>query len=413
MKKFDWLLFLEKFTLSMFILTIFIFLVNKSGFGMSLLNLKIFLNITIILILFYFFLRLKSFYFNLNKFWEFIQKKFSLFVKINQKYQTSKIFRRVFDWLIVPFFLIVLGSVLFLNNVLHQEEPFSVLVQSQNKSIPIYGKSGEILSGEKIAFEFKAIEDNLGIVAVRFATFNRINDDILAFRIKEKWDKDWYYENDYKTDQFQPNQLFPFGFPVIQSSKNKVYQLEIESTKGVIGNAVSLTGLLPVFQAKYQFSKDKILSSRQEKLIFVKKKLLNLMSNREFSATSIIFFYPFFFYLLWYFISKRYFKKAHILVYFIFLGILLDGTLISKINDQINLLFICLWILIIFLYKINYRYSVFASLSTLFICFFLFMFGNFMAANKISNWIYFFLIIAIIQLLFGNLSQKLKDENIK
>jgi hypothetical protein len=409
MKKINWLLFLEKFTFSLFILTVFLWLVNTIGLGMNLFNLRFILTITILLTLFYFFLRLESFGFDLAKFGGFIKDKFSLFSKISQKYQVSLIFKRLLDWLIIPLFLIILGLSLFLNNVLHQEDPFSVLIQSQNKSMPIYGKSGEILAGEKITSEFKAIDDNLGMVAVRFATFNRINSDVIIFRVKEKWAQDWYYENKYKVDQFQPFQLFPFGFPIIQNSKDKIYQFEIESTKGMLGDAVSITGPLPVFQAKYQFSKEKIFSNSEEKLIFAHKKIINLMSNREFSITSVIFFYPFFFYFLWYFISRKYLRKNYMLVYFVFLGILLDGLLVTKINNQANLLLILLWILAIAFHKINYKFSVFASLFCLLVCFFLSLFNNNIGVSKIGNWIYFFLLIAMAQLFLVYLSERLKN----
>jgi len=412
MKNFNWLLFLERFAFSLFLLTLLVIVVNKIGFGINLFNFKFFLTFTIILNLFYFFLRLKSFYFNLEKFWRFIQDKFYIISRITQKYQRSSIFRRLFDWLIIPLLLIILGFGLFLNNVLHQEESFSVLVQSQNKSTLLYGEFGEILAGSKISGEFKAIEDNLGIVSVRFSTFNRVNNDILIFRIREKWKNGWYYENKYGVDQFQSFQLFPFGFPIIANSKDKVYQFELESTRGAKGNAVSITGPLPAFQAKYQFSKDKILSNRYEKLNFVHKKLLNLMSNREFSVTSTLFFYPFFFYLLWYLLSKKYLNKPYVLVYFIFLGILLDGTLVSQINNQANVLFICLWFLTIILKKMNYRFSIFASLFSLFICFVLLLFGNNIAVSKISNWIYFFLLIAMIQIFFVYLKEKFSNAEI-
>lgn len=413
MKNFNWLLFLEKFTFSLFVLTIFMAVINKIGFGMNLLNFRFILTFTIILSLLYFFLKLRSFHFNLKKLWKFIEDKSYIISKITKKYRTSLVFRRLVDWLVIPLLLIILGAGVFLNNTLHQKEPFSVLVQSQNKSTFLYGKTGEILAGEKINGEFRAIEDNLGIVSVRFTTFNRINNDILLFKIREKWEDDWYYKNEYKVDQFQSLQLFPFGFPIIADSKDKIYQFEIESIKGVEGDAVSLTGPLPVFQAKYQFSKDKILSSRYEKINFAHKKLLNLMSNRDFSVTSIIFFYPFFFYLLWYFLGKKYLKKPYILIYFIFLGILLDGTLVSNISNQVNLLLICLWFLTVVSNKMNYKFSIYASLFSLFICFVLLLFGNNIAVSKISNWIYFFLVIAMTQFFLVYLGEKFKNAEIR
>ena len=408
MMKFNWFPFLKKITASLFILILLMTLVNKIGFGMNLINLRLFSIITVFLILILVFIKLKNLSFDPKLIRDFIENKLFIVSAIIPRHRTNLVFRRFFDWLVIPLFLIILGLGLFLNNVLHQKEPFSVLVQTQNKSAFLYGKSGEILAGEKVWGEFKAIEDNLGMMTIRFTNLNRINSDVLVFRIKEKWGEDWYYENEYKVDQFQNYQLFPFGFPLIPDSKDKIYQFEIQSTKGVVGDAVALSGPLPIFEAKYQFSKDKILSNQHEKLLFVHKKLLNLMSNRDFSVTTIIFFFPLPFYLLWSFLTKKYFAKAYILAYFVILGILLDGILVHQINNQATLLLICLWALTLIFHKMNYKFSVFASFFCLFVCFLLLLFDNNIAAAKIANWIYFSLVIAMIQLFFVYLGEKIK-----
>ena len=58
-----------------------------------------------------------------------------------------------------------------------------------------------------------AVLNELGVVWIRFNTFGRINSDILTFKIREKGQNNWYYENLYRVDQFQDGKLFPFGFP--------------------------------------------------------------------------------------------------------------------------------------------------------------------------------------------------------
>jgi len=125
-------------------------------------------------------------------------------------------------------------------------------------------------------------------------------------------------------------------------------------------------------------------------------------------VTTIIFFFPLPFYLLWSFLTKKYFAKAYILAYFVILGILLDGILVHQINNQATLLLICLWALTLIFHKMNYKFSVFASFFCLFVCFLLLLFDNNIAAAKIANWIYFFLVIAMIQLFFVYLGEKIK-----
>ena len=123
--------------------------------------------------------------------------------------------------------------ILFLMIFAYSSKSF-ILLQNEDKDVFTTLFPGEILAGEKVSGEFTAMSDFIGIVSVRFNTYARINNDILTFRIKEKGDKKWYYENIYKVDQFQPNQLFPFGFPPIQNSKIKYFKLRLNQQKANI-----------------------------------------------------------------------------------------------------------------------------------------------------------------------------------
>lgn len=106
--------------------------------------------------------------------------------------------------------------------------PVSVLVQKHNKNQLISWQRTEILKEQKISGEFKASEDNLGILAFRFVNpYGGGNSDKLIFRLKEKGKENWHYENTYATDQFQSDTLFPLGFPPISSSHGKTYYFEI------------------------------------------------------------------------------------------------------------------------------------------------------------------------------------------
>jgi len=56
----------------------------------------------------------------------------------------------------------------------------------------------------------------------------------ITFRIKEKGEEDWFYENAYYFDQTAPSHLYPFGFPVIEDSENKTYLVEIAGQKEIV-----------------------------------------------------------------------------------------------------------------------------------------------------------------------------------
>lgn len=120
---------------------------------------------------------------------------------------------------------------------------------------------GELLKGEVLNGEFVASTNYLGQVLIRFNNFNRINPDSVIFRIKEKDQENWFYENTYKTDQFQPNMFFTFGFPIIENSKNKTYLFEVESLDGKEDHAIGLSSVKPLGATLYQYPKKVLLSN--------------------------------------------------------------------------------------------------------------------------------------------------------
>lgn len=153
---------------------------------------------------------------------------------------------------------------------------FSVLLEEQEKNVLTQDKTTELLAGEKIKGTFKAEEDNLGIVLVRFINANKNNkpsSDLVIFRIKEIKQSGWYYEYAYKIDQFQPHQYFTFGFPKISLSRNKIFTFEIESTAGKKDEATKLSPKMPQVALAYQFSKNELLADKAALLRFIVKKL--------------------------------------------------------------------------------------------------------------------------------------------
>lgn len=137
----------------------------------------------------------------------------------------------------------------------------------------------ELLKGKKIEADFKAEYNNLGIVALKFSTYHRINDDYLQFSIKEKGKIDWYYSNKYKVDQFQNLKYFPFGFPEIKDSRGKIYEIKVESLNGREGNSVQVLTKKNSFVSKYNFSKKYLLENKREIPVFLLSKIkLSLIS---------------------------------------------------------------------------------------------------------------------------------------
>lgn len=199
-------------------------------------------------------------------------------------------------WIFIPFVLV--GFWIEASLFIRPEISFTSLRTEYGRSNFLNFRSTELYKGEKLSANFKAAENYLGTVAVRFNTLFRDNDDWLIFRIKEGGQKNWYYENKYKVDQFQPDDLFPFGFPIINDSANKTYNFEIESTKGKAGNSVAISTKSPVFIAKYQFNRLEISSGHKQITSFLLKKIINSFNNFNFFITSLVYLLPLFFYIL-------------------------------------------------------------------------------------------------------------------
>jgi len=138
--------------------------------------------------------------------------------------------------------------------------------------------SVKILKGEVYKQSFLSTSDSFGIVGVKFSNNNKINNDVLTFRIKEEGEESWFYENHYKTDQFQNNQFFTFGFPKITEATNQKFVFEIESIAGTNEDSVSifLTSdkdvvfkLIKEEPAKKLISQDLKIRFEQDRLFFL------------------------------------------------------------------------------------------------------------------------------------------------
>lgn len=170
-------------------------------------------------------------------------------------------------------FLVLFG--ISLNKIINfQDYNPTVIIQANKFNNK---KDKELFEEDNINAEFKSNNNNLGIISVLFTTHSPINDDYLQFKIKESGNSDWYYSNKYKVDQFQDYQYFPFGFPEIKDSKNKKYQIEIESLNGIVGNSVEVVNNAP-FLSKYSFPKTYLLQNKNQIPSFVFNKTISFLN---------------------------------------------------------------------------------------------------------------------------------------
>lgn len=311
-------------------------------------------------------------------------------------------------WIIIPILLLILWLTLSL--FYSSYKSFTVLQynhnQDENDNFPI----GKILKNQRIIGEFTGKENYLGIVSVRLDYTQRISfeeEDVLLFRIKEKGQEQWYYENKYRSGLMIGSLYFPFGFTKISDSYGKIYRFEIISLNGNDKNAITIKAKDPIFVSKYKFSKNEILlGGSQAVLSFSFKKVFTFFSNFDTLISSLIFLLPLIIYLIW--LTAIYeFKIANKLFAAIVISLILaDIIWIEEILSGLLFGLTGLWILAIYKNKFSSKISFLFSFTLIFLAVVLNYFNFFESINKISTFAYMLLIIGSLQMILEQFKLK-------
>jgi len=308
---------------------------------------------------------------------------------------------RILIWVVLIVFSLIISIGLQLSDNFFQVTQNIQFTEGQNETdIPLLQK-------QKISGEFKAQHSNLGTVYVRFNTFNRSINDEVIFRLKEKKSNSWYYQHAYKTDQFQMDKFFSFGFPLISDSRNKTYQIELESLSGEKGNAVALSSVTPSVNAMYLFSPKMMLSVEGIEILL--GKYIQSLSN---SNLTLLVLSPFFLYLFIRYVVVKNVRKILIL-FLLFLTIayiFLAGKILPNeqiISNNIEFLIFIFWIIVIIIERVEWRiWLINAFITGLIMCFILVLFKRPDLANRSASLTYGFLLIGtihyVIQRFTGN-----------
>lgn len=179
----------------------------------------------------------------------------------------------------------ILGAIfvswLFLSFIfIYSKSNITVISKVESQNVLTKTKYTELLKGEKIEGKLIASENYLGQISVRFYNFDRINKDDVDFRLFSGGTL--IYEHVYKTDQFLPNGLFPFGFLTISDSKGKEYRFEIESVAGKPEDAITLSSESPLVATSYQYPKKLLIKNPDMAFEFLTKKISYTSYDRDF-----------------------------------------------------------------------------------------------------------------------------------
>ncbi len=313
---------------------------------------------------------------------------------------------------VIPAILLLVWAVLTVGYI-KKTSGLNILQYNYQKSDFKPYKDTRLFKGEKLKAEIVSKSNKLGIISVRFNNFEHINDDVIIYRIREKGQKDWYYQNEHTAGQFQPHGLFTFGFPLIENSEGKTYQFELESKKGTGKESVALSKLDPVLVTKHEYSKSALMASRNTLKEFFLKKAENLSKDTDFIISSLIYILPLLFYMLTFIISDKpgaylnkqvagfnkekkalsgQLKLAAIPLPFI----LLDVIFVEEIFHTILIVIASVWIFIIINFKLESRTSFVLSLFFLGLCPLLLIINLDTFAEKSAIWAYVFLATGVM-----------------
>lgn len=251
----------------------------------------------------------------------------------------------------------------------------------------------EFLKDSVITGEFVSKYNKLGIIGIRFETFNRINTDWIEFKLREAGGGEYYYTAKYKTDQFQPKAIFPIGFPIIENSKDKTYQFELRSISGTTRDSVAISSLSPNFIVRHVYTKRLLLNNLSEMAKFIHKKLINITEYPGFNKYVTIYAIPLIALLIIYVTNFR-------LVSFLMIILGLAAWDIFFAVESFDYLYfsaISIWMLACRTYKMGGESSGLITLLFFLSTVVLLKTRNFDTIEKMLVWATIFLFIAFIQ----------------
>lgn len=313
---------------------------------------------------------------------------------------SAKILRTIKNWVIIPFTLLLLSTILvivyFINssvntNVLPHNESDKKLLQRDN-----------FISGE-----FQATDDHLSIITLRFNNKYRTTNSA-TFRIKQSGAKKWWHTAEISTAQFYAMPEYSFGFPTISKSNGKWYQFEIRLNSGAGG--INLGSEEPVFVSNYAYPKDLLSSDLGILTKFIVKKTLNYIDTPLTGKVILVYSLPLLLYVGYMLIVVhlvschakqhaydflRILSKPSIAVILIAFGI--DIFIIRKFSDSIIIGGTALWIVAVISHQIPIYASFILGLLFLFFCPIMLWAHMEWIADKSAAWTYVMLAVGIAQ----------------
>ena len=334
----------------------------------------------------------------------------------------------ILKWFLIPLFLLLFW--LFLSILYLTSSDFSPTVLSYNHQDEQQIEADYKTNNNEWSGKFKAKDNYLGIVSIEFLKTEKPLIGQISFMIKEINSEEWYEINGYDSRQFYYLKNFPFGFKIIPNSKNKTYEFKFVSESGNKAYQESFKDLNPIVVSKYQYPKQMLISNPFLLISFIYKKILFALSIPSYQKAMFIYSMPLIFYLnffsLWelgiintsrierlisnnlikFLINHFRFLNNKITFAWFFI-VLINIFIINQTLDWITFCILLIEIILFIRQKIN---SINIFFIVLFLSFFIpifFLLGFEELLKKLSDWIYYFLLIGVFHAL---IEMKLNNE---
>ena len=314
--------------------------------------------------------------------------------------------------LILVFISILLSIIFFFNSDINPN------ILSHNESANNIAIKNSIISGK-----FKAVDNYLGIISVRFDEKNIIDEDSV-FRIKNVLDSEWYYVATISAAQYNITPFYAFGFPVVSKSNNNTYKFEVELISDNRGLSVSTQE--PVFDSQYKYPTELLFKNFDLLTNLVKYKISHYIRGQESWKVMAVYAVPLFAYLLYLifehklrtisYIAKLKKKLRFILnpsISFILFFIGIDTFVIKNNTKGIVNTLVVLWTMGLVAYRLESRFSFGVALIFLLFCPFLLGANMEWVAEKSAVLAYMFLIVGTLHSIINTSSVLKKIASIK
>ena len=300
------------------------------------------------------------------------------------------------------FFPVILFSVMmFLSITFFFNSDINPNILSHNETADKVISKNNIISGK-----FKASDNYLGIISVRFNKENLSGDSV--FQIKDVLEEDWYHTATISAVQYTTLPFYSFGFPIIEKSKDQIYQFQIKLFSG--NGGLSLSKQAPVLVTNYAYPKEILLKNPSLLIEFIRNKVGYYLIDRNSWKVFLLYSLLLIFYILYFLIFHKFISsenklfaekfiknlmKPSIIIPIILMAV--DIFIVRKYSDNVTSFLTLLWIIAIITYRMDARISFGLALIFLTFCPFLLSVPMDWIAEKSAIWAYMMLVVGTFQ----------------